>query len=73
MNNLPETPYGNYRDFDSPPHWSDDFEMEMWQKRTCNDLYDEYVKECADVCGYDTSDWTLEDWEIFEELLEEMR
>lgn len=68
--NLPETPYGNYRDFDNPVHWSDDYEIEPQARRVCDDLYSEFLKDCADVCGLDTHEWDTTDWEIFEEILE---
>lgn len=65
--------YGDYKDFDLPYHWTDDF----WpSKESCkkarakfDEAVNEVLEEIAHDLGLDTSEWDSDDyWTLREEL-----
>ena len=66
-----DTDYGNYRDFDEKPHWSDDFNFRGKPKddEYIADLFSDLLIEAACVLELDTSEWDSDDWALFSDLL----
>lgn len=69
-----DTPYGNYRDFDPEPHWSDNFYPSRNALREARYKFDEALKDVlydiADDNHFDASEWTDEDYELFREIMD---
>lgn len=68
-----DTEYGDYRDFDEPRAWWDDFNPSNRQCHEAQNEYNVYKYEALDtVAGYfglDTSEWTKDDFDTFVEMV----
>ncbi len=69
-----DTPYGNYSEFDSPDTWQDNFFPKKWEREMAQEKYRqsrfEILDDIADDFGLDTSEWDLQDYWDFMDMLE---
>lgn len=69
-----DTPYGNYKDFDPEPLWSDDFNPSREARAKAREIFDDALKDILmDIAidnHLDPSEWEQADFDEFREIMD---